>query len=55
MGYVQIIDTLKEWSKVEKVDFDIREKEATKSCKDHVMRASLYEITGAPGTIMLEG
>ena len=55
MGYVQIIDTLKEWSKAEKVDFDIREKEAPKSWKDHVKRATLYEITGGRVTNMREG
>lgn len=55
MGYVQIIDTLKEWSKTEKVDFDIREKEAPKSWKDHVKRATLYEITGGRVTNMREG
>lgn len=55
MGYIQIIDTLKEWSKTEKVDFDIREKEAPKSWKDHVKRATLYEITGGRVTNMREG
>lgn len=55
MGYIQIIDMLKEWSKTEKVDFDIREKEAPKSWKDHVKRATLYEITGGRVTNMREG
>lgn len=55
MGYIQIIDTLKEWSKTEKVDFDIREKEAPKSWKDRVKRATLYEITGGRVTNMREG
>ena len=55
MGYIQIIDTLKEWSRTEKVDFDIREKEAPKSWKDHVKRATLYEITGGRVTNMREG
>lgn len=55
MGYIQIIDTLKEWSKTEKVDFDIREKEAPKSWKDHVKRATLYEITSGRVTNMREG
>lgn len=55
MGYIQIIDTLKEWSRTEKVDFDIREKEAPKSWKDHVKRVTLYEITGGRVTNMREG
>lgn len=55
MGYIQIIDTLKGWSKTEKIDFDIREKEAPKSWKDHVKRATLYEITGGRVTNMREG
>lgn len=55
MGYVQIIDTLKKWSKTEKIDFDIREKEAPKNWKDRVKRATLYEIVGGRVTNMREG
>jgi hypothetical protein len=54
-GYVQIIDTLKKWSKTEKIDFDIREKEAPKNWKDRVKRATLYEIVGGRVTNMREG
>ena len=55
MGYYQVIETLKKWSKEDKLDFDIREKEAPKDWKDRVKRATVYEISDGRVTNMREG
>lgn len=54
MGYIQILDTLRKWSKTEKIDFQVREKEAPKDWKDRVKRATVYEIADGRITNMRE-